>query len=107
MTLKSLRGSWKLLRCVFLATRVAAQLRPGNIGVYVFASGAFFIPYLLMLFCGGIPTFILEVAVGQYMSRGGVGVWNICPLFKGLRVGAASVFYHRSGDLTRWKADFC
>jgi len=38
-----------------------------------------------MLVCGGIPTFVLEVALGQYMSLGGIGAWNICPLFKGER----------------------
>ena len=48
------------------------------------ATGAFFIPYVLMLVCGGIPTFLLEVALGQFMSQGGVGAWNICPLFKGV-----------------------
>jgi len=36
-----------------------------------------------MLVCGGIPTFYLEIALGQFMSQGGIGAWNICPLFKG------------------------
>jgi len=38
-----------------------------------------------MLVCGGIPTFYLEIALGQFMSQGGIGAWNICPLFKGER----------------------
>jgi len=36
-----------------------------------------------MLLCGGIPTFFLEIALGQFMSQGGIAAWNICPLFKG------------------------
>jgi solute carrier family 6 GABA transporter-like protein 6/8/11/12/13 len=48
-----------------------------------FFPGAFFIPYILMIICGGIPIFILEVGLGQYMSQGGLHAWNISPLFKG------------------------
>lgn len=37
-----------------------------------------------MLVFGGIPVFMLEVALGQYMSKGGLHAWDICPLFKGI-----------------------
>ena len=37
-----------------------------------------------MLLFGGIPVFVMEVALGQYMSRGGLHAWDICPLFKGM-----------------------
>lgn len=47
------------------------------------APGVFLIPYLLIVFVGGIPVFFLEVALGQFMKQGGIAAWNIAPLFKG------------------------
>ena len=49
---------------------------------YVFA-GAFLLPYFLCVVIGGIPMFYLEVALGQFMSVGGIGAWKICPLLQG------------------------
>ena len=50
----------------------------------VFVSGAFLIPYFLMLICGALPVLLLEIGLGQYMSKGGLKSWIICPLFQGL-----------------------
>ncbi len=46
-------------------------------------TGAFLFPYLLCVALGGIPMFFLEVALGQFMSVGGISAWAICPLFQG------------------------
>ena len=47
--------------------------------------GAFLIPYFLSLFLLGIPLFFLELAIGQSLRQGSVGVWNaIHPYLGGL-----------------------
>lgn len=48
-------------------------------------AGAFLIPYFLSLFLLGIPLFFLELAIGQSLRQGSVGVWNaIHPYLGGL-----------------------
>ncbi|XP_077978694.1 sodium- and chloride-dependent creatine transporter 1-like isoform X2 [Glandiceps talaboti] len=36
------------------------------------------------MLCAGIPLFFLEVSLGQFMSRGGIECWKICPIFQGI-----------------------
>ena len=45
--------------------------------------GAFLIPYIITLCFIGIPLFFMELALGQFVSLGAIGMWNISPLFKG------------------------
>lgn len=48
-------------------------------------SGAFLVPYCLMLVIGGIPLFYMELALGQFSRKGAITCWGrLCPLFKGM-----------------------
>lgn len=47
--------------------------------------GAYLVPYLVLLVIIGLPLFFLELAVGQRIRRGSIGVWNyICPRLGGI-----------------------
>lgn len=57
---------------------------PMALSIYViYIAGAFLIPYFLCAVVGGVPLFFLEVTVGQFMGKGGVGAWRICPILQG------------------------
>lgn len=46
--------------------------------------GAFLIPYFVMLAIEGIPIFYLELAIGQRLRKGAIGVWNqVSPFLSG------------------------
>lgn len=38
--------------------------------------GAFLVPYFIMLCIQGLPIFYLELAVGQRLRKGAIGVWS-------------------------------
>ena len=58
--------------------------RQNNNTLYIDFTGAFLIPYVLMLVFGGIPLFYMELALGQYYRTGAITCWaRVCPLFKG------------------------
>nr|XP_048695468.1 sodium-dependent neutral amino acid transporter B(0)AT3-like isoform X3 [Caretta caretta] len=56
--------------------------------------GAFLIPYVIALVFEGIPLFHLELAMGQRLRKGSIGVWNtISPYFGGVGIGSLMVSF--------------
>lgn len=49
--------------------------------------GAFVIPYLIVLLVVGKPVYFLEMALGQFSSRGSVKVYDCVPAMRGVGVG--------------------
>ncbi|XP_068710937.1 sodium-dependent neutral amino acid transporter B(0)AT3-like isoform X1 [Montipora foliosa] len=83
------RGKWgNQIEFVLAAIGFAVGL--GNVWRFPYlcqknGGGAFLIPYFLSLFLLGIPLFFLELAIGQSLRQGSVGVWNaIHPYLGGL-----------------------
>ena len=51
---------------------------------YQNGGGAFLIPYVIMLFCLGIPIFLLELTIGQFSAMAPVTLYkHYAPGFKG------------------------
>ncbi|XP_045249439.2 inactive sodium-dependent neutral amino acid transporter B(0)AT3 isoform X2 [Macaca fascicularis] len=57
-----------------------------------YGGGAFLIPYLIALVFEGIPIFHVELAIGQRLRKGSVGVWTaISPYLSGVGLGCVTL----------------
>uniref|UniRef100_A0A673SMV9 Transporter n=1 Tax=Suricata suricatta TaxID=37032 RepID=A0A673SMV9_SURSU len=68
-------------RLQYLLSCIGFAVGLGNIWRFpylcqTYGGGAFLIPYLIALVLEGIPLFHIELAIGQRLRRGSVGVWK-------------------------------
>jgi len=60
-----------------------------------FSKGAFLIPYCIMLFAEGLPLFLLEMAIGQRLRKGSIGVWKqVSPYAAGIGIASGVVSFN-------------
>ena len=60
--------------------------------LHIYFTGAFVIPFLIMMVLEGMPLLLLELGIGQKMRTGSYGVWNrVHPYLGGIGLGSTVI----------------
>uniref|UniRef100_H3D885 Transporter n=1 Tax=Tetraodon nigroviridis TaxID=99883 RepID=H3D885_TETNG len=92
------RPAWNS-KLQYILAQVGFSVGLGNVWRFPYlcqknGGGAYLIPYLILLVLIGIPLFFLELAVGQRIRRGSIGVWNyISPRLGGIGFASCVVCF--------------
>ncbi|VDD91359.1 unnamed protein product [Enterobius vermicularis] len=91
------RGQWSG-KFDFLMSMIAYAVGLGNIWRFPYlcfknGGGAFLVVYGIFFALGAVPIFVMEVTIGQYVQRGAMEVWTMCPLFKGVGIGNVMISF--------------
>ncbi|KAI9531887.1 hypothetical protein NQZ68_037121 [Dissostichus eleginoides] len=90
----------------YLLTCIGFAVGVGNVWRFpylcqIYGGGAFLIPYLIALVFEGLPLLYLEMAIGQRLRMGSIGVWkSISPVLGGVGIASmivsflVSIFYN-------------
>ncbi|XP_068611089.1 sodium-dependent neutral amino acid transporter B(0)AT3-like [Brachionichthys hirsutus] len=83
----------------YLLTCIGFAVGLGNVWRFpylcqIYGGGAFLIPYAIAFVFEGLPLLYMELAIGQRLRTGSVGVWNsISPYLGGLGVASMAVSF--------------
>lgn len=92
------RPAWNS-KLQYILAQVGFSVGLGNVWRFPYlcqknGGGAYLVPYLILLVVIGIPLFFLELAVGQRIRRGSIGVWNyISPRLGGIGFASCMVCF--------------
>lgn len=92
------RENWDS-KLTFLLATIGYAVGLGNVWRFPYLAqknggGAFLVPYFIMLVVQGIPIFYLELAIGQRLRKGAIGVWHeVSPYLGGIGISSAFVSY--------------
>ncbi|XP_053740617.1 sodium-dependent neutral amino acid transporter B(0)AT2 [Synchiropus splendidus] len=92
------RPAWNS-KLQYILAQVGFSVGLGNVWRFPYlcqknGGGAYLVPYVILLILIGIPLFFLELAVGQRIRRGSIGVWNyISPRLGGIGFASCLVCF--------------